>query len=147
KSWFGDWEHDAEHASKVVDAKTGEPAETHKIRVVYHGTSHGGFTNFDPSKGQPALFGRGFYFTESQELAREYAQTKDVEKGPVHPEIYACYLNIRKPFVIDKLGEEPAKLEGAERQALKAAMKAHPDFTVRELAENLPITSYDVFKK
>lgn len=33
KSWFGDWEHDPENASKVVD-ENGEPL------VVYHGSPH-----------------------------------------------------------------------------------------------------------
>ena len=32
KKWFGDWENDAENASKVVD-ENGEPL------VVYHGTN------------------------------------------------------------------------------------------------------------
>lgn len=39
KSWFGDWEHDPENASKVVD-ENGEPL------VVYHGSPHV-FTVFD----------------------------------------------------------------------------------------------------
>lgn len=42
KNWFGDWEHDPQNASKVVD-ENGEP------RVVYHG-SHQWFTSFNDGK-------------------------------------------------------------------------------------------------
>ncbi len=85
KAWFGDWENDAANASKVVNAD-GEPQETHEISgagskvmkdgapvVVYHGTSHGGFEAFDPSKiASDNLFGPGFYFTEDEAVAKEY---------------------------------------------------------------------------
>lgn len=85
KAWFGDWEHDAANASKVVN-KDGEPQETHRIEgsgskvmkdgkpvAVYHGTSHGGFEAFDKSKVSTSnLYGPGFYFTEDQEVANTY---------------------------------------------------------------------------
>ena len=62
KIWFGDWEHDPQNASKVVD-ENGEP------RVVYHGT-YGDFTVFDKAKIGSAtdygIWGRGFYFTNME---------------------------------------------------------------------------------
>lgn len=88
KDWFGDWEHDAEHASKVVNAD-GEPQETspidgtgeHKPHVVYHGTALGGFDHFDKSKQHAgALFGPGFYFTEDKEVAGEYVDKEQEYK-------------------------------------------------------------------
>lgn len=86
KSWFGDWEHDAPNASKVVDAD-GKPQQTGQIPgtgsmvkgedgkpiAVYHGTSHGGFSAFDPAKiGDENLYGPGFYFTEDEYVAESY---------------------------------------------------------------------------
>lgn len=88
KRWFGDWEHDPEHASKVVD-ENGEP------RVVYHGTRHQGFTVFEKSmmrsggakknKGKN-LYGDGFYFAADYYTAQSYGRN-----------ILECFLNIRNP--------------------------------------------------
>jgi hypothetical protein len=79
KQWFGDWERKA--GSKVVDA-AGKPQEQYHLtkvpdaegipRVVYHGTAKGGFTEFDPTKCSPGLYGRGFYFTEDKAVAESY---------------------------------------------------------------------------
>lgn len=84
KSWFGDWEHDPENASKVVD-ENGEP------RVVYHGT-YGDFTVFDKAKIGSAtdygLWGRGFYFT-------------NMENTPYGNKKLALFLNIRNPFIFN----------------------------------------------
>lgn len=44
KEWFGDWENDPEHASKVVD-ENGRPL------VVYHGSPIAGFTEFYTDDG------------------------------------------------------------------------------------------------
>lgn len=89
KAWFGDWEHDPENASKVVDQETGEPAETYDIPgtgskvkgkdgkpvVVYHGTGKGGFEAFDKDKLNPdSLYGPGFYFTEDEDVANSYQE-------------------------------------------------------------------------
>lgn len=83
KNWFGDWENDPEHASKVV-ATCGEPAETYEMRQraaakkkraapVFHGSGKGGFRSFDLSKTNPnGLVGPGFYFTENPDIAASY---------------------------------------------------------------------------
>lgn len=88
KSWFGDWEHDPEHASKVVD-ENGEPL------VVYHGTKNRGFTVFEKSmmrsggakknKGKN-LYGDGFYFASDYYTAQSYGRN-----------ILECFLNIKNP--------------------------------------------------
>ena len=90
KAWFGDWENDADNASKVVNAK-GEPQETRGITgagsmvrgkdgkpvAVYHGTMYGGFEAFDEKKvDRTALYGPGFYFTEDAAVATEYTAAK-----------------------------------------------------------------------
>lgn len=84
KNWFGDWEHDPENASKVVD-ENGEP------RVVYHGT-YGDFTVFDKAKIGSAtdygIWGRGFYFT-------------NMENTPYGNKKLALFLNFRNPFIFN----------------------------------------------
>ncbi len=84
KSWFGDWEHDPQNASKVVD-ENGEP------RVVYHGT-YGDFTVFDKamigSATDYGLWGRGFYFT-------------NMENTPYGNKKLALFLNFRNPFIFN----------------------------------------------
>lgn len=85
KRWFGDWEHDPENASKVVD-ENGEPL------VVYHGTD-ADFTVFDRamigSATDDGLWGRGFYFANS-------------DNTPYGNRIMALFLNIRNPFIFNE---------------------------------------------
>ncbi len=148
KAWFGDWEADPANASKVVNAK-GEPQETWETKKVYHGTSAGGFQEFNKQHtDENALFGPGFYFTEDRDVAESYTKVKqegltkaraDLDKlkqdlasdeasgkqfhrgfydqrikvaeatlaklhpeQPIQEEVKEAYLNIRKPFDIDK---------------------------------------------
>ena len=98
KGWFGDWENDPEHASKVVDPETGEPAETAHVEasqvadedgepvLVYHGTAID-FEKFDPDQVNPAsLFGPGFYFTQDKSIATEYTEkARDEFETPEFP--------------------------------------------------------------
>jgi len=92
KEWFGDWEHDPDNASKVVD-KTGRPQQNHPIPgtgsvvtdeggeplIMYHGTQSGGYDTFDKDKVEgDNLFGPGFYFTQDRIVAGEYAGEADV---------------------------------------------------------------------
>lgn len=89
KAWFGDWEHDRDSASKVVNKETGEPQDAEQIsgaasvvtdeqgkpRAVYHGTGKGGWKAFDPNKRDAtALYGPGYYFTEDRVIAKEYTE-------------------------------------------------------------------------
>lgn len=53
--------------SKVRDAQG-------RLMVMYHGTEHGGFTVFDPSRTDD---GRSFFFTNSPSVARSYSGTSD----------------------------------------------------------------------
>lgn len=86
KAWFGDWQNDPEHASKVVDAD-GKPL------VVEHSTPKE-FTTFDIDKlgknsGDRGIFGAGFYFGDRGNT--------DIY-GKNHMQVY---LNMRKPFVME----------------------------------------------
>lgn len=86
KQWFGDWQNDPEHASKVVD-ENGKPL------VVEHSTPNE-FTTFDINRlgensGDRGIFGAGFYFGDRGNT--------DIY-GKSHMQVY---LNMRKPFVME----------------------------------------------
>ena len=113
KRWFGDWE--AGQGSKVVHPETKHPHEMHHLSrvvdrqgnplTVYHGTSMGGFTQFDPKfVSDESLMGPGFYFTENSNVANTYSQKINPhlgQGGSQSPMTYQLYLNIRKPFDAD----------------------------------------------
>lgn len=65
--------------SKVVD-KNG------RLKVMHHGTSSYGFNIFDIKKAKAAgLYGRGFYFSDSDSHAGTYGKTYDVYLNIVDP--------------------------------------------------------------
>jgi hypothetical protein len=63
KKWF--------KKSKVVD-------ESNNPKVVYHGTQGAGFDKFN-FIGKGNLYGPGYYFTESPEIASEYTENKKMQ--------------------------------------------------------------------
>ena len=63
-NWFGDWINDPENAGVLLD-ENGEP------KVVYHGTD-AVFNTFDSAENDRDY--KGFYFTDSQEMAQSYGQ-------------------------------------------------------------------------
>ena len=100
-------------ASKVVDGN-GEPL------VVYHGSRRGGFSVFDNTKGDrnsDAPDGTTF-FASGRSTAYTYSGTYDkpvydreededgYEDDNDYPSIYACFLNIRDPYVEDFEGAD-----------------------------------------
>ena len=76
KAWFGD--------SKVVDGE-GKPL------VVYHGTLNK-FSTFDESAQQGGTFGKGFYFSNSESLGREFSEGA---------EPMSVYLSLKNPYVVN----------------------------------------------
>jgi GNAT superfamily N-acetyltransferase len=88
KKWFD--------GSQVVD-KNGVP------KVVYHGTSSGGFEYFDPKRADKrALKGPGFYFTENPEISSGYTE----KAGGEAPAIYPVHLAIKNAFKEDSTAAE-----------------------------------------
>ncbi|MCK5601231.1 hypothetical protein KAR91_05160, partial [Candidatus Pacearchaeota archaeon] len=77
KNWFGDWVNDPENASKVVD--NNDIPEEQKPITVFHGTARGGFTEFSKEYQGGGLYGNGFYFTEEEEIAKEYSKSKGTD--------------------------------------------------------------------
>ena len=79
KAWFGEWENDAENASKVVDAN-GEPM------VVYHGTNVD-FNAFNTENGA--------MFTTSIDYAKDIARRQKITTRFGDENIVSAYLNIK----------------------------------------------------
>ena len=78
KEWFGDWENDPEHSSKVVD-KDGKPL------ILYHGTFQH-FNTFNPNMGREASDIQGIYLTPDIKEASFYGNN-----------VRAFYVNMRNP--------------------------------------------------
>jgi hypothetical protein len=102
RKWFGD--------SKVVD-EAGKPL------VVYHGTSktEGGaaFTMFDTYASNYGLMGMGGYFTESAEIAGQYAYKGRGDS----PSVYPVYLSIKNAIDMEAKADPEAwekQFPGAE---------------------------------
>jgi len=99
KKWFGDWENDAENASKVVDEETKEPL------VVYHFTKQN-FYSFDNSllgketktndTGIHASSLLGFWFNSNKNFYKSVEDEFNIKK---------VFLNIRDFREINKLSD------------------------------------------
>lgn len=88
KNWFGDWEHDPENASKVVD-QNGEP------KVVYHGTPNE-FTIFrNTQQNDAGWLGKGYYFYGVERESHGYMGKKDGH-------LMALFLNVRDPYYLNE---------------------------------------------
>lgn len=122
KAWFGDWENDPEHASKVVD-KDGNPKEMKPIPV-FHGT----VKEFDEFKKEcigsrcdKGFFGSGFYFTD-----RKHAEYYGSEESG--GKLISVYLNIRNPFIIGI--DDPYGISKLSKETTRRFKKAFPGKTV-----------------
>ena len=91
KQWFGDWEHDKEHASKILD-NNGEP------RIVYHGTPEGEFSVFKTGGGSSKTDNTGAWFTSNIQTAKTYFNNFEVNS------LYPVFLNIRNPYIYNAGG-------------------------------------------
>ena len=68
KRWFGDWQNDPAHASKVVN-EDGTP------KVVYHGTARADRVGWE-FRADRATSGPMAYFTDNEQIANNYARDK-----------------------------------------------------------------------
>ena len=102
KNWFGDWEKDPEHASKVVD-ENGEP------KVVYHYTDEN-FTEFKEENVGKNTFGNATdaYYAATTAIGTWFT---DNNKQPAYMgEPMQVFLNARKPFDCESLENLAASL-------------------------------------
>lgn len=82
--------------------------EKGNLKVMYHGTSRGGHTVFDPyGKAKYGLFGLGSYFTDNRDVAESYTKKG---KGNA-PQVYETYLNIKNPMDMDAAADPAAWAE------------------------------------
>lgn len=145
KAWFGDWESDPTHSSKVVNSQTGEPQPTAGSRLskvtdsagrpipVFHGTAHGEFHEFRKdriARPDELYFGPGFYFTEDVEAAKVFAEGGHSSQAKVggaapRPTVMAYHLNIRKPFDADRDTISSTDLPETHRAALRQSVVSH----------------------
>lgn len=142
KSWFGDWENDPDNSSKVVDPKTGEPKETGPIRgdsaskvmkegkpiMVYHGTPNEKFDEFRRDKihnPEAQLYGPGFYFTESMEVADTYREKERPYKftKPKEEVLYFIEKAIRGTLI----GIAPSQHLQSYIETLRNSVNENPD--------------------
>ena len=72
--------------------------EYNRLKVLYHGTSNGVFTEFDVNKIKSNLrFGFGFYFTDSENVSDHYA-TQFAENDS---HVFRVYADIKNPLHIN----------------------------------------------
>lgn len=129
KRWFGDWQNDPAHASKVVNAD-GTP------KVVYHQTD-ADFTIFDPRH-------EGAGTRDSDTPFGIFLKSSDKNIGLKGSKQMPLYVDIKNPLTVrnrEQLIHELQKISDgyatalAEHQALDAQYKQKTDDAIRELRE------------
>lgn len=141
KEWFGDWENDPASASKIVNAD-GSPQETLNVpgngsvvkdasgkpAVVYHGTPFGNFEKFalykTGSNIDSGFLGKGFYFTNSPQVAEYYAK-RGAAKAPT---VLPAYLSVKNPF---QWGKKTLGVRGLVMQGKPLPPKIHNEVIKR----------------
>lgn len=77
--------------------------EDGRLKPFFHGTSSGGFTIFNKSDD-----GFSYFFTDSESVARTYAEEVDKEVNPYDPDgtkgYYKVYLNATNPLIVEGNG-------------------------------------------
>lgn len=135
KRWFGDWENNPKKASKVVN-EDGTP------KVVYHGTSNGGFWFFNTYGSNFGLFGNGSYFTESKNVAKSYTNKG---KGN-NKQVYEVYLNIRNPIDMDAKADISKWNKAFEKQDIDVVAR-EGDSNERVYKKLIEELEYDDYSK
>lgn len=78
--------------------------ENGNLKVVYHGTPSGGFTQFQMTEHAHSSlmseFGAGFYFDTNKDGARRYMKPVNKTSRGGRAKLYEAYLNIKNPLEI-----------------------------------------------
>lgn len=108
--------HDLFSSSKAVD-------DNGNLKVMWHGTTKGGFKDFDSNKGKSRFSGSSYlgnnvnYFTDDYKTALSYSENYDFDKKRVGiPDErgatnYKTYLDIQNPLIIDAKGSDYLSIE------------------------------------
>lgn len=96
KAWFGDWENDRKHASKMLDQDTCEP------KVFYHGSGRAieEFVSLGERK-RDMYSNFGIYFSPNHEASAHFADLKVSRIKDGAPSIYPVFLRIINPKTLD----------------------------------------------
>ena len=146
KKWFGDWENDAEKASKVVD-ENGEPL------VMYHGSNwkpNNAPKNEGVFKMREGALGKGAYFTSVFAEAADYARAKigrteltedEIEEGKYVTE---AFLNIRDIENIwpSKYGQGGLNAVATEPNQIKSATENTGEYSPANDDIRMSIAAY-----
>ena len=142
-NWFGDWINDPENASKVVD-ENGEPM------VVYHGTNEE-FNVFGESASRfgarGKIFGDGYYFSSSKEVAEEYANRYQAaiingERIPVTiRRVMPVFLNIVDMIDIKSLADWKAEFQMQRVRIWNEKSKTADGLVVRSIKDGSNISA------
>lgn len=123
KRWFGDWENDPNHASKVV-SPNGEP------QIVWHGTPVHGIKIF--RKAGRGWLGPGVSFTPYRQYATDYMRDQPGE-------LIGTFINLKNPLVV-KTGDPMMELlehfyDGDKAKAQRAYQQRKEKAIARAKAE------------
>jgi hypothetical protein len=105
--------------AKELSSQQAEYFKNSKVRdeegnliVCYHGTQTPGFNEFNPQKSNTSQFGKYKfdkynvnYFTSDINVAQGYTELGVGDVDGERKNIYACYLNIENPFIVDNKTE------------------------------------------
>jgi hypothetical protein len=130
KSWFGDWEHTPEKASKLVDGN-GVPL------IVYSGLPAGIARLSGNQRVHTGDDEIGFYFTKRYSNAKGMAEQRrdPITDAAIPSSVYAAFLNIRSPYYITKgdktistrVTEKPNNVDGLINDKLQEIVVFDPD--------------------
>lgn len=110
-----------------------------KLLVCYHGTSNPGFMEFDAKQGKSQFGKYKFdthnvnYFTSDLNTARGYTEIGVGDVDGEYKNIYACYVNITNPYIVDN--------------SSKSDMKTFSNIKDNRIREKQIKTFENVFKK
>lgn len=114
--------------SKIRDAEE-------RLLRVYHGTSHGGFTEFKNDLN---------YFTANRKYAERYTRASSNGKAGQVPKVYEGYLNITKPFDITDPEAKRVYIEEYIKGGYAQGMSPYAsDDEINKYAESIDWTEAD----
>ncbi len=145
KSFFGDWEHDPQNASKVLD-ENGEPL------LVWHGSqAAAAFDAFDPEAKRITDIGDlgwGSYFTGSRETAEVFTWRLNATQGP----LVSAFLNIRNPASVETVQKNGGNGKSRTPEAAKSLVQTLTNLghdgafrTPLEVVFGKPVTEWVVY--
>jgi hypothetical protein len=129
--------NDKQAAQQMVDQAAKAAGYTIKA---YHGTTHGGFTEFNlPTENDPEYPVRGIFFSKDTSVPEEFTRRSayDKETGK-SPKVYSAYLKLEKPLVYreqlsslsEKERQNVAEINKEDVESLEDYLEKRPNATI-----------------